>query len=550
MPGFRSLRGNLASANFPFVSDFQGRTIIIPQWDENYDRTSQVQAAASDPNIDKGIPQVFYMHNVMPTNNGYQSVGYDTMIAAMNPAVTDFDQFFILRDSSENKALFSPAAGNNYVYTVPAGGWASINPLPANSFPQNGLVTASYIHKRTFIYYEKVSAIEYDFITQTFSVVNLNGLVASAIRGICASTGYNIAFSDDTIFWSSTTDETDFVPSLITGAGSQIPVDLKGKIVSILPVPQGFFIYTTKNIVSAFYSGNIRFPWIFREVPNSAGIANTNNVAWQSTLALQYAWTTAGLMKIDRSGAEIVFPALADFIASRVFEDFDEATEVLSTTYAGSDFLTKLCFTGSRYLVLSYGLSQLTHAVIYDTASKRWGKAKITHVDAFEWPAPNFFGTRTYDQLLGTSYDQLIGNSYDQLSQQQYIVNSIKRDICFLQQDGTVKTMNFDIGNITANGVMFIGKYQFTRNTLLQVTGCDIECVRQQNANFVHKWYTSFDGKFFQKVSVPTLINYRPGSLARNYQGRVIGANHTLFFGGGWNIVSFELEFIVTGGQR
>lgn len=544
----RTLRGNLASANFPFVSDFQGRTIIIPQYDENYDRS--VNTTAVDVDKDKGVPQVFYMHNVMPTNNGYQSVGYDTLVNAMNPAVTDFDQFMVIRDENENKALFSPAAGNNYIYTVPAGGWASINPLPAGSFPASGLVTVSYIHKRTFVYYEKVAAIEYDFTAQTFSIVTLNGLVAANIRGICSSSGYNIAFDEETVYWSSTTDETDFVPSLVTGAGSQIPNDLKGKIVAILPVPQGFFIYSTKNIVSAFYSGNIRFPWIFREVPNSAGINNTNNVAWQSTLSLQYAWTTAGLMKIDRSGAEIVFPALADFIAGRTFEDFDDATEVLSTIYAGSDFLTKLCFTGSRYLILSYGLTQLTHAVIYDTASKRWGKVKITHVDAFEWPSPNFFGIRTYDQLLGNTYDQLLGNTYDQLSQQQFIVNSIKRDICFLQLDGTVKVINFDIGNIASNGVMFIGKYQFVRGYMIQLSACDIECVRQQNVNFVHKWYTTFDGKFFQKTTVPTLVNFQNNSLARDYQGRVVGQNHTLFFGGGFNIVSFEIEFTLTGGQR
>lgn len=546
MGTLRTLRGNLASANFPFVSDFQGRSIIIPQWDQNYDR--QINTSA-DPDRDKGIPQVFYMHNVMPTNNGYQSIGYDTAIAAMNPAVTDFTQYFLLRDAAENKALFSPASGNNYVYTVPAAGWASINPLPVGSFPASGLITASYIHKRTFIYYEKIGAIEYDFTTQTFAVVPFAGLVATNIRGICSSVGYNIAFNDTTVFWSNTVDETDFVPSIITGAGSEIPSYCRGEIVVVLPVPQGFFIYTTKNIVSAFYSGNIRFPWIFREVPNSAGIKSTNNVAWQATLSLQYAWTTAGLMKIDRSGAEIVFPSLADFVAGRTFEDYDEGSATLLTTYYGSDFLTKLCFTGSRYLILSYGLTQLTHAVVYDTASKRWGKFKITHVEAFEWPAPNFFGVRTYDQLLGNTYDQLLGNTYDELSDQQFIVNSVKRDICFLQQDGTVKVVNFDVGNDTSNGVMLIGKYQFIRDSLVQLDQVEVECIRQ-NVSFVHKWLTTYDGKFFQQTTTPTLATLVTGSLSRLYQGRNIGMNHTLFFQGGFNLTSFLMTFVVAGGQR
>lgn len=547
MASLRNLRGNLAAALFPFVSDFQGRTIIIPQYDQNYDR--QLNSGA-DPDKDKGVPQLFYMHNCMPTEAGYQSVGYDTPILPMNPANLDFDSFFVLRDTNENKALFVPAAGKNYVYTLPANGWASINPLSPGSVPGNVLVTASYIHKRTFIYYEKTGAIEYDFTNQVFNAVTFTALNPLVIRGICSAVGYNIAFDDTTIYWSSTVTETDFTPSLVTGAGSQIPTDLKGKIVAVLPVPQGFFIYTTKNIVSAFYSGNIRFPWIFREVPNSSGISSPENVAWQATLSLQYAWTTAGLMKVDRSGAEVVFPALTDFIASRVFEDFDESTELFSTTFLTTDLLTKLQFVGSRYVIVSYGITQLTHAIIYDTTIKRWGKLKITHVDCFNWPAPNFFGIRTYGQLLGTTYAALAGNSYAQLSQQQFIVESLKRNIAFLQQDGTVKIVNFDIGNLTSVGVMFIGKYQFVRNQLIELVGCDLESIGTAVTNFVHKWLTTYDGKFFSLKSTPTLVSYQAGSTAQNYKGRAIGMNHTLYFKGAFNLVSFVIEFVVTGGAR
>lgn len=543
----RALRGNLGSANFPFVSDFQGRTIIIPQFDSNFDRNIN---SAADPDKDKGIPQVFYMHNCMPTEQGYQSIGYNQTVAAANPAQTDFDQFFVLRDSSENKALFVPAVGKNYVYTAVRNNWQSINPLAVGSFPANGLVSLSYVHKRTFVYYEKLGAFEYNFTTDSFAAVSFTALNFANIRGICSAVGYNIAFDDTTVYWSSIITETDFTPSLVTGAGSEIPNDLKGKIVAVLPVPQGFFIYTTKNIVSAFYSGNVRFPWIFREVPNSAGINSTDNVAWQATLSLQYAWTTTGLMKIDKAGAEEVFPSLTDFIASRVFEDYDEVNQILSTTYFASDFKTKLTFVGSRYLVFSYGLNSLTHALVYDTALKRWGKLKIAHTDAFEWPAPNFFGTRTYDQLLGTSYDGLLGNTYDQLSTQQFSTSSPKRDICFLQGDGTIVTASFDIGDPASNGVLLIGKYQFVRNSFITLLATEVECVRSQSVNFIHKWLTTYDGKYFAIVNFPSVINPTANSLARRYQGRNIGQNHSLYFGGSFNIVSFLVEFVVTGGQR
>jgi hypothetical protein len=547
MQTIRTLRGNLAAANFPFISDFQGRTIIIPQYDSNYDR--QLNSAA-DPDKDKGIPQVFYMHNCIPAETGYQSVGYTQLIAAANPAQTDFDQYFVLRDTSENKALFVPSTGKNYVYTAVSAAWNSINPLVEGSFPSTGLVTVSYIHKRTFVYYEKVGAFEYDFTTAMFSSVSFTGLTPTNIKGICSAVGYNIAFDDFTIYWSSATGETDFVPSLVTGAGSEIPNDLKGKIVAILPVPQGFFIYSTKNVVSAFYSGNVRFPWIFREIPNSAGITSTNNVGWQATLSLQYAWTTAGLMKLDRGGAEEVFPGVTDFISSHVFEDFDEVTEVFTTTYTLSNFKSKLTFVGSRYLIFSYGISSLTHALLYDTTLKRWGKLKITHIDVFEWPAPNFFGVRSYDQLSPNTYDDLVDNTYDQLSQQQFTTSSPRKDLCFLQQDGTVQLVNFDIGNTAANGVLFIGKYQFVRSSFISLLATELECIRQQSTNFVHKWLTTFDGKFFQATNTPMLMSSPTNSLVRRYQGRTVGQNHTLYIKGAFNLVSFLIEFVLTGGQR
>ena len=544
MPSFRSLRGNLSSAIFPFVSDFQGRTIIIPQFDSNYDR--QLNTGA-DPDKDKGVPQIFYMHNCMPTEAGVQSIGYELKCAAkISPAVTDFDQFLILRDTSENKALYAPAAGQNYVFTGVSNAWTSVSPLAAGAVSSNALITVAYIHKRTLVYYEKLACYEYDFIAGVFNVVAFAGLVATAIRGIASAVGYTIAFDDTTIYWSSTVTETDFVPSLVTGAGSQIPNDVKGRIISVLPIPNGFMIYSTKNVVSAFFSGNVRFPWVFREVTNSAGVNAPENIAWQANLAFQYAWTTAGLMKVDKSGAELFQPAASDFISARVFEDFDEIAKTFLTTYATSDFKTKLALIGSRYLVLSYGLSSLTHAVIYDTVLRRWGKIRIPHVDCFEWPAPNFFGTRTYAQLTPNTYSQLAGNSYIQLSMQQQITVSVRRDICFLQQNGTVQSINFDVGNAAASGVLLVGKYQFVRTNLIRLLATELEN-STPTQTLAHTWFSAFDGKKFGTTTTPFKMPVVSGSLVRRYQGEVTARNHSLAVTGGFNLASFQLEFTIEG---
>lgn len=543
MPLVKSLRGNLTSAVFPFVSDFQGRTIIIPQFDSNYDR--QLNTGA-DPDKDKGVPQIFYMHNCMPTEQGVQSIGYELKCSPKSPVVTDFDRFFAFRDINENKALFVSAAGKNYVFTGVTQAWNSISPVAAGTLAINESVTVAYIHKRTLLYYEKYGCFEYDFTANVFIPTTLTGLNASAIRGIAASVGYTLAFDDTTIFWSSSVTETDFVPSLVTGAGSEIPNDLKGRITAVLPVTQGFFIYSTRNVVSATFSGNIRFPWIFREIANSGGVSSTENIAWQANLGFQYAWTTAGLMKIDKNGAELIQPAVSDFINSRTFEDYNEATGVFNTTYSATEFKTKLVLVGNRYLVLSYGISSLTHAVIFDTSLKRWGKVKITHVDCFEWPAPNFFGIRSYTQLTPNSYSQLEGNTYKQLSIQQSITVSPKKDICFLQADGTVLSINFDIGNNAASGVLLIGKYQFVRTNLIRLLATELEGTLTSQT-FSHKWLTTFDGKKFQTTTTPYKMPVVSGSLSNRYQGEVTGKNHSLLLQGGFNTSSFQLEFTVEG---
>jgi len=65
-------RANLSSATFPMTIADGGRTVIVPGPDQNFDRRVDPEGSQRDA----GIPQALYMENVMPTTNGYQSVGY------------------------------------------------------------------------------------------------------------------------------------------------------------------------------------------------------------------------------------------------------------------------------------------------------------------------------------------------------------------------------------------------------------------------------------------------------------------------------------------
>lgn len=535
------LRSNLNAANFPFTSPWMGRSIILPQWDQNYERTI---SSAADQDKDKGIPQVFYMHNCMPTPQGFQSVGFEKVVKGIG--VTNFDQCFTIRDSAENKMLFSPSSGKNYVYDVPVGSWASINPITPTLLPARALVTHAYIHANTYIYYEKYGCFKYNSTTKQMDPITLNGLVTATIRGICHAAGYMVAFDvNNTAYWSSATVETDFIPSLVTGAGSGAITELRGRIIGILPINSGFMVYTTNNVVSATFSGNVRYPFIFKEVETSCGIQDIESVTYDADWSEHYTWSSSGVQKVNKAAAAFVYPEVTDFITSKLFEDFDETSLLFTVTKMTTEMKTKLTIIG-RFFIFSYGIDTLTHALVFDTALKRWGKVKIDHADCFEYTYPNFYGTRTYGQLLGYSYADLLGTSYGELSSGQNTGQTPKKIVGFLQQDGTIQLLDYDL-TLSAPGVFMIGKYQFTRSRLFTLQSVEVENPGL-NGNFDAYALVSTDGKNLPIVPVP-LYNQINTQNLKTYLAKLTGINATVLFVGAFYLDTILIRF-TKHGQR
>ena len=537
---YYTFRGNLNAAAYPLVSAFGGRTIINPQMDQNFAKVPGF--AGEDADRDIGIPQIFYLHNVVPTGQGMQSVGFREVIDQYTVDANNFDNAFPISDTDQNKGIFVPGAGSNYFFNSNNNAWQSITPFPPGSFPEPGLVTTAQVQGRTFIFYENIGCYEYNFVTNTMNPITLTGLVAANIKGICSSGLYLIAWDgDNALFWGGVTGVTllNFTPSLSTGAGTSTPNDLKGDIVVVLPMTGGYCIYTNQNAVYGGYTGNIRFPWVWKEIQFAGGVTTPQVVSYETGAGAHYAWTTKGLQKVSRNTAEGIFPECADFFSARIFEDFDPVTEEFTRTYLNSDLFLNLALIGARYLILSYGVNNglFTHALIYDLNLKRFGKLKLTHTDVFAWNAPNLFGVQTYDDLEGRTYDDLAGTTYDQLSQQQRTSPKPKRDIAFLQQDGTVQILNFDLGNFQTDSVLLIGKFQLIRNRLLTVLDLEIENVDLTNSNFLIKLFTSYDGKNFATKNTLTLKKTREDLQV--YGCRVTGQNHTLYFYGAFNLVTY-----------
>lgn len=506
-------RANLNAATWPFLAEDFGSSIIVPGQDNNFNR--QV-TAKEDTDKDIGIPQVYYMHNVMPFAQGLQSVGYK---ATIDPVAIGFTQIFPLRDDSGLGAntymgiQYIEATGTNLVWILRSGVWVST----ATTLP-TGLITYAHLQGKTYIFVAGVGCLRYDFATSAFVSVTLSGLTLANILGITYAAGYMIAWDGTSVYWSSTlpivSDTVDFVPSIVTGAGSQSLEAARGQITFCFPHQMGFIAYTTQNAVVNVYTNNSIYPFQARELVSSGGVSDPSQIAFDAVSANHYAYTTSGLQLISVSATQVVFPEMTDFISGRRFEDYNPAIHEFTHTDLTAPMKKQFNVIASRYFVISYGMDHLTHALVYDLALKRWGKLRINHVACFEYEVPN-----------------------------TKISDIPKQSIAFLQDSGAVYTVDFASSASSPDSCMLLGKYQYVRSRLLQLDEVKVETVRDSKG-FQLTDLVALDGR----DTVPDagfLAETDP--MQRVYFFRAIGTNHTLEFAGNFRVVSLTMRFNVHG---
>jgi hypothetical protein len=475
----------LNAADFPFVSDFFQRPVIIPQIDLPPRAGKLVTGTEEGSN--KELPQTFYAQNVMPTAEGVMSVGFEQIVPGLS-GVTDFDQVITLRDEDENVFLLAPAKGKNYIYREDVGEWVSTNAFTGWTGEH---VTRAYVNGRTFVCYENYNIYEYNTVADTFLPITITGLSAADIHAIGASNNYMLAVSGITVHWSSLVDPTDFTPNITTGAGFSIPQDIKGGIHAVGNVSSGFVIYTNKNTVGALYTNNARAPFVFREVSNAGGVISPELVTLDTTTGYHYAYTSAGLQKITAQASEMLETAITDFLAGRVYESFDLTTLTLTLEKLNENLKVKVAYVSNRYLVISYGKISspqiYTHALVLDTSLKRWGKLRIDHVDCFTYPYPNIIG--------------------------DFTESPPKQSMAFLQKDGTIQLCILDYRIKQDQGVLLLGRYQLVRQKAITFQSLELESLVQAYPPNVYL-VISLDGK---TLSAPAALStlYDNGNIKK-----------------------------------
>jgi hypothetical protein len=535
----QTFRFNLSSSEFPFLSSFYGRSIVYPQQDMHYVRPNAFTGSEADHNI--GIPQMIFCENVLPMATGYQSINYSFVYQSNQGAnVVDFDNAFYLRDASENRTLFVPGivgtAMKRYTYDPAANTWNSSAVVLSTG---DVSVSVANLKGRTFIHAE-FNANFYEW-TGVWNVVAIPALVGTNIRGLTSANAYLIAWDYDTIYWSSTTNPVDFVPSLATGAGSEKLLSRKGRIVSCKSIEDGFIIYCEVNTLIAKYSGNIRFPWNIKEIKNSGGISSPTVAANGGDGLNIYVYSTNGLMANGPNTATLNFATVNEFLGFRRIESWNPVTKNIDVVDLTDTPRVKLDFIANRWLVISYGQTELTHALVYDSSLKRWGKLRITHTDCFEFfgnpGTPNSTIALLWNQIPGL-WVQQTGAWSDYGSVIHGGAGSLTvpyRSLGFLQKDGTIKVVNFDLSGINDNAVMMIGRVQFLRDRLVTLQEIDAESVGNESQTKLSVW-TSFDGLNVTAKNKVYPYKVKSSGNAQKWKMFLTGLNHTLVFEGNFDM--------------
>ena len=217
--------------------------------------------------------------------------------------------------------------------------------------------------------------------------------------------GRLVAATQDMLYWSGIEDNLDFTPSLSTGAASTGHIFNIGSIVKLIPSPEGFYALGTNGALHAQCTGDLEFPYNFKEVLGFRGIKQGRWGVVQKILSEYLAYTTGGLQLIKGLEAQDVEPELSHALRMGVYTVLSTVEAETPMYQCGREFrdnvdckptvlaeerkcpnqsvrVVNIC---DRYMTVSYGVqdSVKTYNQVYviDNQLARSGILNIEHTD-------------------------------------------------------------------------------------------------------------------------------------------------------------------------
>lgn len=280
-------------------------------------------------------------YNFLPTSYGYKSYFGLTSKMDIDPLTSRVDYLVILQTSQfVNIAV---ALCENGIWTKRAdstGAWTQEIPL---SIPEAGVhYDWSYCFiDNDFFAYRAGSPSYYRFsnLPRAYSQIEIEAALPTVIpadtmhpanqfyeqtpnflnmegqMGLFKA-GSRLGFWDsaNSIAWSSIDDFLDFTPAVLTAAGSSKFNEVQGRITNILAMGDGFVVYSTRSITSIARDDSGAMQWNPLVLMKDNGVAFKRECCTGQSTTIHYAYTTAGLVKIEGNRAEYIVPEIIDFL--------------------------------------------------------------------------------------------------------------------------------------------------------------------------------------------------------------------------------------------
>lgn len=292
--------------------------------------------------------------------------------------------------------------------------------------------------------------------------VVLKGIVQDSCMWVSVTQagGRLVAATQDMLYWSGIEDNLDFTPSLSTGAASSGHIFNIGRIVKLIPSPEGFYVLGTNGAMHGQCTGDIQFPYNFREVVGFRGIKIGRWCEVKDVLSEYIAYTSGGLQMIKGLEAQDIEPELSHALRLGVYtvlepvlaekpvyncyreyrDNFDCESKVLAEEKIFSNSAVRVVNICDRYVTVSYGIhgapNTFNQMYVIDNQLARSGILNIEHTDTYWEDAHSALGVvsreRVYaitpqcDEAQNSAVAKMFFNDLHNLARSVQVITKIR----------------------------------------------------------------------------------------------------------------------------